>query len=70
MLELEWIAGDQNSSDLFTKNLQGPLFCRHASVFTDDTRHINDHRMIDERMEDEGHGYHGFYMGPGNSNNG
>ena len=63
ILELEWIAGDLNSSDLFTKNLHGPLFCRHASVFTDETRDVNDHRMIDERLEDEGHGYHGFCMG-------
>jgi hypothetical protein len=27
---VEWISGDENSADLFTKNLQGPLFEYHA----------------------------------------
>jgi hypothetical protein len=61
-LILEWIPGDENSSDLFTKNLQGPLFCKHSSVFTEEVYPENDHRMIDERLEDEGWGYHGFNM--------
>ena len=42
-LVLEWIAGDLNSSDLFTKNLHGPLFYKHVSVFTDDANETNDH---------------------------
>ena len=29
----EWIAGESNPSDLFTKNLQGPAFEKHSSKF-------------------------------------
>jgi hypothetical protein len=28
-----WILIDENSADLFTKNLPGPLFEKHANVF-------------------------------------
>jgi hypothetical protein len=63
-LVVEWIPGDQNSSDMFTKNLHGPLFCKHAMVYTEEVYPEDDYRMIDERLEDEGWGYHGFDMGP------
>ena len=33
ILEIKWIKGEDNESDLFTKNLDGPAFKRHASVF-------------------------------------
>ena len=33
ILELEWIPGIDNASDLFTKNLHEPLFKRHATTF-------------------------------------
>jgi hypothetical protein len=33
ILVVRWIAGPENSSDLLTKNLPGPLFEKHASVF-------------------------------------
>jgi hypothetical protein len=33
VLNVKWIAGPKNSSDLLTKNLTGPLFERHASIF-------------------------------------
>ena len=36
LLIVEWIPTEENSSDLFTKNLQGPLFERHANVFVSD----------------------------------
>jgi hypothetical protein len=29
----QWIAGDENSSDLFTKNLPGPLFEKHLATY-------------------------------------
>ena len=29
----EWIAGESNPTDLFTKNLQGPLFEKHGTKF-------------------------------------
>ena len=33
ILELEWIPGEENASDLFTKNLPGPAFMKHAPKF-------------------------------------
>ena len=33
LLQLEWIPMAENSADLFMKNLQGPLFEKHASVY-------------------------------------
>jgi hypothetical protein len=32
----KWIPGDSNSSDLFTKNLGGPLFEKHLSTHCGD----------------------------------
>jgi hypothetical protein len=28
-----WVSGEENSADLFTKNLAGQVFDKHASVF-------------------------------------
>jgi len=36
LLRVEWIPAEENSSDMFTKNLQGPLFEKHASVYVSD----------------------------------
>ena len=33
MIQTEWIEGENNCSDIFTKNLQGPLFEKHAQNF-------------------------------------
>jgi hypothetical protein len=29
----DWVSGEKNSADLFTKNLAGPVFDKHTSVF-------------------------------------
>ena len=29
---MKWIAGSENEADIFTKNLDGPLFKRHAEL--------------------------------------
>jgi hypothetical protein len=36
LLIVEWISSCDNSSDIFTKNLQGPLFNKHAGVYVSD----------------------------------
>ena len=33
ILVVKWIAGSENDSDMFTKNLDGPLFEKFASVY-------------------------------------
>ena len=33
VIEVKWIPTDDNSSDLFTKNLPGPLFNKHTAVY-------------------------------------
>ena len=33
VIEVKWISTDYNSADLFTKNLAGPLFERHATFY-------------------------------------
>jgi hypothetical protein len=33
ILEIKWIKGDDNSADIYTKNLSGPNFRKHASKF-------------------------------------
>ena len=33
ILEIKWIDGNENTSDLFTKNLDRTTFKKHASVF-------------------------------------
>jgi hypothetical protein len=34
LLHVVWIPTDENSANLFTRNLPGPLFEKHANVFT------------------------------------
>jgi hypothetical protein len=33
LIVTDWISGDSNPSDLFTKNLAGPAFEKHAARF-------------------------------------
>jgi hypothetical protein len=33
IIDVKWIPTDENSSDLFTKNLNGPKFEKHAAVY-------------------------------------
>jgi hypothetical protein len=33
IIVVDWMSGDDNPSDLFTKNLSGPLFDKHARNF-------------------------------------
>ena len=33
IVKMTWIAGAENCTDLFTKNLSGPLFEKHAATF-------------------------------------
>ena len=36
IINVIWIAGENNASDLFTKNLPGPVFNKHTKVFCGD----------------------------------
>ena len=33
VIETSWISGDNNTSDIFTKNLGGPNYMTHSEVF-------------------------------------
>ena len=33
VLHVKWISGKENDSDMFTKNLDGPLFEKFTSVY-------------------------------------
>jgi hypothetical protein len=51
IIKVEWIATGENSADLFTKNLQGPLFERHANVYVSDMLSTNSQREgVEERI--------------------
>jgi hypothetical protein len=47
VIEVFWIATEDNSADLFTKNLMGPAFERHAKVYCGE-----DEYMISEETKD------------------
>ena len=36
IIKVKWIATGENSADLFTKDLQGPLFERHANAYVNE----------------------------------
>lgn len=40
IIEVRWIAGNDNSADLLTKNLQGPLFEKHAKAYVGDDEYM------------------------------
>jgi hypothetical protein len=42
IVEVRWIAGDDNSADSFTKNLAGPLFEKHARTCVGDDECMKD----------------------------
>jgi len=50
ILETEWLSGDDMTSDIFTKNLAGPLFNKHASAFVgeDEYMHVTHEGRVSE----------------------
>jgi hypothetical protein len=42
LIEVVWIPTDKNSADLFTKNLQGPVFEKHAREYVGNDEYMND----------------------------
>jgi hypothetical protein len=51
IIKVEWIATGENSADLFTKNLQGPLFERHANVYVSERLSTDSQREgVEERI--------------------
>jgi hypothetical protein len=42
VLEVRWISGDENSADLFTKNLPGLLFEKHTKRYCGDDEYMKD----------------------------
>jgi hypothetical protein len=53
IITVKWISGDENSADLFTKNLQGPLFEKHTKVYCGDNECV---RSAAHPVKDEDHG--------------
>jgi hypothetical protein len=53
IITVKWISGDENSADLFTKNLQGPLFEKHTKVYCGDDEYV---RSAAHPVKDEDHG--------------
>jgi hypothetical protein len=55
IIEVKWIARDNNSADLFTKNLQGPLFEKHTKMYCGPLfeKHTKMYYGNDEYMRDE-----------------
>ena len=39
ILLVRWVSTDENEADLFTKNLDGPLFAKFAKAFVGDDEH-------------------------------
>ena len=55
IIKVEWIATGENSADVFTKNLQGPLFERHASVYVSDIYSMDSQREgVEKRILSHG----------------
>ena len=51
IIKVVWIATGENSADVFTKNLHGPLFERHANVFVSDINSTDSQREgVEERI--------------------
>ena len=40
LTRIEWLPSDMNTSDMFTKNLAGPLFEKHASELVGIDEHM------------------------------
>jgi hypothetical protein len=43
---IEWIPMEENSVDMLRKNLQGPLFVKHASVYVSDMLSMDSKREV------------------------
>jgi hypothetical protein len=56
ILVVRWIAGPDNSSDLLTKNLPGPLFEKHASVFCGVDEYMQYEQQAAETVRGKGAG--------------
>ena len=44
VLTLKWISTNENSADLFTKNLPGPAFLKHIAVYCSVDEYNNSQR--------------------------
>jgi hypothetical protein len=42
IIEVKWISSDENTADLFTKNLMGPAFDRHTAVLCGHDKYMDD----------------------------
>jgi len=40
IIEMKWTSGDDMTSDIFTKNLAGPLFNKHAAAFVGNDKYM------------------------------
>ena len=40
IMAFEWVSGEDNPADLFTKNLGGPSFLKHTKVFCGDDDNV------------------------------
>jgi hypothetical protein len=58
IVTVKWIPTSENSADLFTKNLPGPLFNKHVSVYCGHDEYM-------EQVEREGHKYKSDSQGEG-----
>jgi hypothetical protein len=64
LLIVEWIPTEANSPDLFTKNLQGPLFAKHASVYVSNSLSMDPQREVWDLSEFQNivtHSLSGFF---------
>ena len=48
LIVCDWVSGEENPANLFTKNLQGPLFNKHAS------NDVGGDEYMDEDYTDDG----------------
>ena len=56
IIEVEWVKGEDQTSDLFTKNLPGPAFEKHAVAFVGHDEYMtssNQGRVLDSDCSDE-----------------
>jgi hypothetical protein len=56
IIEVYWIPTEDNSSDLFTKNLSGPIFEKHAAVYCGKDEYMNEEPKRDDNSQGEGVG--------------
>ena len=67
LINVKWISGESMTSDIFTKNLAGPLFDKHAQSFVgrdDEMVRAGDVEMIEEQDESVPKGRVSEYLEP------